>query len=77
MEISGDMAVPTSELPVQVAQKTSHMFSAVHNNPESCCITQSEKRHQYITFLLKKTNTKNYQLIAPLFLVLFSGKCYA
>lgn len=54
MEISGDMAVPTSELPVQVAQKTSHMFSAVHNNPESCCITQSEKRHQYITFLLKK-----------------------
>lgn len=68
------MAVPTSELPVQVAQKTSHMFSAVHNNPESCCITQSEKRHQYITFLYKKNNTKIYQLIAPLFLVLFSGK---
>lgn len=77
MKISGDMAV-TCELPVQVAQKTSHMFSAVHNNPESCCITQSEKRHQYTTFLFKKTNTKTCQLIAPLFfIILFSGKCYA
>lgn len=46
MEISWDLAVSTSELPVQVAQKTSHMFSAVHNSPESCCTTQSEKIHQ-------------------------------
>lgn len=76
MEISGDMAVSTSELPVQVAQKTSHMFSAVHNNPESCCITQSEKRYQYITFLFKKLTQK---LISSLLhcLILFSGKCYA
>ena len=41
-----------TSVPVQVVQKTSHMFAAVHSNQESCYTTQPAKviKHYFTLF---------------------------